>query len=123
MVVELAETGVLEAAAVDAHSAIERILDEIVSEATAAGRPLPRLPLFRLKGKPKPAADVLVRGERAGTLVVFAGAYGLRYAVPFASVLALRDGDESQSSTLMQVVGGREMLIEAPLDEVLRWFG
>lgn len=67
-------------------------------------------------------------GERARVraanraFVVFVDENGVRYAVRLGSVLALSGGDERQDTTVMQLPGGRAVLIHAPFDEVLRWF-
>lgn len=66
---------------------------------------------------------MLASGQRVGAFVVFADENGLRHAVRLGSVLALSDGDERQDTTVMQLPGGRAVLIQVPLDEVLDWFG
>jgi hypothetical protein len=105
-----------------AYAVVEQVLDGVEREGAAASQPLPRPPLVQLKGQPRGTADVLVRGERVGPLVVFVDVHGLRYALPSRSVLALHDEDERQETTVMQITGGRHMRIQAPLDEVLTWF-
>jgi hypothetical protein len=65
---------------------------------------------------------MLASGQRIGAFVVFIDANGVRCAVRLGSVLALSDGDERQDTTVMQLSGGRTVLIQAALDEVLGWF-
>lgn len=67
--------------------------------------------------------SVLASGRRVGAFVVFVDENGVRYAVRFGSVLALSDGDDRRDTTVLQLPGGRAVLIQAPLDEVLGWFG
>lgn len=66
--------------------------------------------------------SMLASGQRVGAFVVFSDENGVRCAVRLGSVLALSDGDERQDTTVMQLPGGRAVLIQAPLEEVLRWF-
>lgn len=60
--------------------------------------------------------------RRVGAFVLFADDNGVRYAVRLGAVLALGDGDEARDTTIMQMPGGRAVLIPAPLEEVLEWF-
>jgi hypothetical protein len=64
----------------------------------------------------------LICGERVGAFVVFVDENGLRHAVKLGSVLSLSDADDRQDRTVMQMPGGRVVLIHAPLEQVLRWF-
>ena len=63
-----------------------------------------------------------VTGMRVGAFVVLTDDEGLRHAVRLGSVLALSDADSCQDTAIMQMPGGRTVLIRAPLEEVLRWF-
>ena len=63
-----------------------------------------------------------VVNRRIGAFVLFADDNGVRYAVRLGAVLALGDGDEARNTTIMQMPGGRAVLIPAPLEEVLEWF-
>jgi len=63
-----------------------------------------------------------VAGQRVGAFVVFADDEGVRYAVRIGSILALSDADNCQDATIMQLPGGRALLIRATLEEVLAWF-
>jgi hypothetical protein len=65
---------------------------------------------------------MLASGQRVGAFVVFVDDTGARCAVRLGSVLALSDGDDRQDTTVAQLPGGRAVLIQAPLEEVLRWF-
>jgi hypothetical protein len=65
----------------------------------------------------------LVSGGRAGPYVIFVDEDGLRHAVRPAAVLALSDGDDLRGLTVMQMTGGRTVLVRRGLDEVLGWFG
>jgi hypothetical protein len=69
------------------------------------------------------AVSMLASGQRVGAFVVFSDENGVRYAVRLGSVLALSDGDDRQDTTVAQLPGGRAVLIQAPLEEVLGWFG
>jgi hypothetical protein len=69
------------------------------------------------------AVSALHQGQRLGSYVLFTDSDGLRYAVRLNSILALRDGDESQDTTLLQLTGGRTILVPSPLDEVVGWLG
>lgn len=63
-----------------------------------------------------------VAGQRVGAFVVFADDEGVRYAVRLGSILALSDADSCQDATVMQLPGGRSLLIRATLEQVLAWF-
>ena len=63
-----------------------------------------------------------VAGQRVGAFVVFADDEGVRYAVRLGSILALSDADGCQDATVMQLPGGRALLIRATLEQVLAWF-
>ena len=65
---------------------------------------------------------MLASGQRVGAFVVFTDENGVRYAVRLGSVLALSNGDDRQDTTVAQLPGGRAVLIQAPLEEVLGWF-
>lgn len=65
---------------------------------------------------------MLASGQLVGALVVFTDEHGVRYAVRLGSVLALSDGDDRQDTTVAQLPGGRAILIQTLLAEVLRWF-
>ena len=64
----------------------------------------------------------VITGMRTGAFIVFTDDEGLRHAVRLGTVLALSDADSAQDATVMQLPGGRCVLIRAPLDEVLLWF-
>lgn len=66
---------------------------------------------------------MLAAGRRIGAFVVFTDENGLRHAVRLGSVLALSDGDDRQDTTVLQLPGGRAILIQAPLGDVVGWFG
>lgn len=66
--------------------------------------------------------DMLASGQRVGAFVVLIDENGARHAVRLGSVLALSDGDEQQDTTVMRLPGGRAVLIQASLEEVLGWF-
>lgn len=61
-------------------------------------------------------------GRRIGSFVVLIDGDGLRHAVRLGSVLGLSDGDERQDTTVLQMQGGRALLVQASLEEVLGWF-
>jgi len=61
-------------------------------------------------------------GRRMGPFVMFADNDGLRHAVRLGSVLALSDADACCETTLLLMPGGRVLLIQFPLNEVLQWF-
>lgn len=61
-------------------------------------------------------------GRLAG-FFVFRDADGRRYAVRPTSLLALMDGDESQSTTCVLLPAGKVAVLDAPLDDVLRGLG
>lgn len=63
-----------------------------------------------------------VTGMRVGAFIVLTDDEGLRHAVRLGSVIALSDADSSQDTAVMQMPGGRTVLIRAPLEEVLQWF-
>ena len=54
--------------------------------------------------------------------MVFTDENGVRYAVRLGSVLALSDGDDRQDTTVAHLPGGRAVLIQGSLEEVLGWF-
>lgn len=60
--------------------------------------------------------------RRVGSFVLFSDENGVRYAVRLGSVLALSDGDEARESTVLQMPGGRAVLVPVTLEEVLEWF-
>lgn len=60
--------------------------------------------------------------RRVGAFVLFADDNGVRYAVRLGSILALSDGDETRETTVLQMPGGRAVLVPASLEEVLEWF-
>lgn len=63
-----------------------------------------------------------VTGMRVGAFVILIDDEGLRHAVRLGSVLALSDADNCQDTAVMQMPGGRTVLIRASLEEVLQWF-
>ena len=60
--------------------------------------------------------------RRVGSFVLIVDDNGVRFAVKLGAILALSDGDESRETTVMQMPGGRAVLIRTPLEEVLGWF-
>ena len=64
---------------------------------------------------------MLASGQVVGALVVFTDENGVLHAVRLGSELALSDGDDRQDTTVAQLPGGRAILIQALLAEVLRW--
>ena len=64
----------------------------------------------------------VITGTRMGAFVLFVDSDGLRHAVRLGSVLALSDADSCQDTTVMQMPGGRAVLIRASLEEVVGWF-
>lgn len=66
--------------------------------------------------------DIFDCGRRIGSFVVFVDGDGLRHAVRLGSVLGLSDGDDRQDTTVIQLPGGRAILIQSPLENVLSWF-
>ena len=64
----------------------------------------------------------LVTGERVGGFVLFLDEDGLRHAVRCGAVLALSDADSGGRETVMQLPGGRAVLIRRSVAEVLDWF-
>ena len=64
----------------------------------------------------------VITGMRVGAFVLFVDDEGLRHAVRLGSVLALSDADSCQDSTVMQMTGGRSVLIRASLEKVISWF-
>ena len=63
-----------------------------------------------------------VAGQRVGAFVVFADDEGVRYEVRLGSIMSLSDADSCQDATVMQLPGGRALLIRATLEQVLAWF-
>jgi hypothetical protein len=63
----------------------------------------------------------LVAGERLGAFIVLRDEDGGRHAIRLGAVLAVSDADCDQGSTVLQLAGNRNVLILAPMDEVLRW--
>lgn len=61
-------------------------------------------------------------GVRVGTFVTFAGDDGLRYAVRLGAILVVSDADACQDATILQMPGGRSVLIRSSFEEVLAWF-
>lgn len=74
------------------------------------------------RGAAESEAVPFVTGRRVGAFVVFADDEGVRYAVRLGSILALSDADNCQDATVMQLPGGRALLIRATLEQVLAWF-
>ncbi len=64
----------------------------------------------------------LVSGEKVSGFVVLRDDGGLRHAVRPGCILAISDADETQGETIVQLPGGRTLLIQRSLDEVLSWF-
>jgi len=62
-----------------------------------------------------------ISGQRVGGYLVFRDGDGLRHAVRVGTVLALSDADESQTSTVVQLPGGRALMVGIPMDEILGW--
>lgn len=65
----------------------------------------------------------LAEGRRVGAFVVFADDEGVRHAVRLGAVLVLSDADACQDATVLQMPGGRALLIRASFEAVLTWFG
>ena len=63
----------------------------------------------------------LITGDRFGQFLVLVDSDGRRHAVRQTSILGLHDGDESQTSTLVTLPGGKKALVEVPLEQVLGW--
>ncbi len=63
-----------------------------------------------------------VSGERVGPFIVFRDSDGLRHAVRLGAVLAISDADDQQGMTWLSISGRRQVIIHAPLEDVLRWF-
>jgi hypothetical protein len=61
--------------------------------------------------------------DRLNGFFVFRDVDGRRYAVRPASLLALIDGDESQSTTCLLLPAGKVAILDAPLEHVLRSLG
>ena len=66
--------------------------------------------------------SALTSGMRIGAFVVFADDDGLRHAVRLGAVLVMSDADPCQDGTILQMPGGRALLIRASFEEVLAWF-
>jgi hypothetical protein len=66
--------------------------------------------------------SLVTTGLRQGPFVIFRDDEDLRQAVRLGAVMALSDADTCQDATIMQLPGGRVVLIRAGFDEVLRWF-
>lgn len=66
--------------------------------------------------------NALHPGLRVGAFVVFAAEDGIRYAVRLGAVLVISDADACQDATVMQMPGGRSVLIQSSFEEVLAWF-
>lgn len=60
--------------------------------------------------------------RRVGAFILFADRNGVRYAVRLGAILALSDGDEARETTVLQMPGGRAVLVPTSLEEVLEWF-
>lgn len=65
----------------------------------------------------------IVCGQRVGGFLVLTDAEGLRHALRPGAVMAASDTDESQTTTCLQCTGGRTILVQVCLDEVLSWLG
>ncbi len=61
------------------------------------------------------------QGERVGGYVIFLDHEGLRHAVRPGAVVAASDADPCQDSTVVQLPGGRFLMVQAPLERILEW--
>lgn len=67
-------------------------------------------------------ATSLAEGRRVGAFIVFADDEGVRHAVRLGAVLVLSDADSCQDTTVIQMPGGRALLVRTSFEEVLAWF-
>ncbi len=66
--------------------------------------------------------SLVTTGMRHGPFVIFRDDEDLRHAVRLGAVMGLSDADTCQDATIMQLPGGRVVLIRAAFEEVLQWF-
>lgn len=59
--------------------------------------------------------------ERVGAFLVFRDQDGVRHAVKLAAVLSVSDGDVDGCSAVVQLTGGRTIVVHSNLDELLEW--
>ena len=59
--------------------------------------------------------------ERHGSMLVFQDADGLRHAVRASAILAASDADEARDATVIQLPGGRFVIVRSGLDDILPW--
>lgn len=60
---------------------------------------------------------------RAGAFAVLEDEDGRRHAIRLGAVLGLSDGDDARGTTVLHAPGNRVVVIDAPLEDVLAFFG
>ena len=60
--------------------------------------------------------------HRSGPFVVFSDSDGLRHAIRLGGITALSDADECRDTTLLLIHGGKLLVLQESLDEVVQWF-
>lgn len=65
----------------------------------------------------------IVSGERIGSFLVLVDQDGVRHAVKPGAVLCVSDADQGRDATVLQLPGGRVLLVPQPMDEVLDLMG
>ena len=63
-----------------------------------------------------------IPGERRGQFVVYEDGDGGRHAVRVTAIVAARDVDQCRDATILQLPGGRAVMVRMPMDGVLEWF-
>lgn len=63
-----------------------------------------------------------ILGERRGQFVVFEDGDGGRHAVRVTAIVAASDLDQCRDATILQLPGGRAVMVRMPLEGVLDWF-
>lgn len=61
------------------------------------------------------------QGTQVGRYVVLRDHNGLRHAIRRGSVVAASDSDPCQDATLLQLPGGRALVVAEPFETVLAW--
>jgi hypothetical protein len=61
-------------------------------------------------------------GERHGQFVIFEDGDGGRHAVRVVALLAASGLDQFRDATVLQLTGGRAVVVRMPLEGVLDWF-
>jgi len=60
-------------------------------------------------------------GGRKGRVIVLRDADGRRHAIRPGAIQAASEGDDGGMTTILTLPGGRMLIIDEPLDEVIDW--